>query len=406
MKPSGKYSLLLSLYLAQSVPMSFFSTALPVILRQENFSLTSIGLLQFVKLPWLLKLFWAPAVDATARDARGYRKWIVTSEIFYAVVVFSMALFDLRTDFSTIVPLIVIALLFSATQDIATDALAVRLLKPEERGPGNAVQSAGGFLGTVVGSGLLLAAYGWFGWKAVALGLGALVLLAVSPVFTVKTEDFAAPHTGRKVRWLDIVGFFKGNSAPARIFLLLTLWAGIIGIIAMLKPFFVDKGLSLTEIAFLNGVVGTAFAAASSLLGGQLIKRAGLRFSLNLFLVLNALAALFLYAVNHSGSHLALYAGSIGIWTAYGFSSVAVYVFAMNGVRGGLEGTDFTSQIFLTQLSALLISALSGRVADKLGYDALFFGGAVISAAVLAVLNTKWARGRLFPEGAEDSAPG
>jgi predicted MFS family arabinose efflux permease len=153
-------------------------------------------------------------------------------------------------------------------------------------------------------------------------------------------------------------------------------------------------------------VVGTAFAAASSLLGGQLIKRAGLRFSLNLFLVLNALAALLLYAVSRSDSHLALYAGSIGIWTAYGFSSVAVYVFAMNGVREGLEGTDFTSQIFLTQLSALLISALSGRVADKLGYEALFFGGAAISAAVLAVMNTSWARERLFPEAGEDSAAG
>ena len=33
------------LYIAQSVPMSFFSTVIPVIMRQEQFSLASIGLL-------------------------------------------------------------------------------------------------------------------------------------------------------------------------------------------------------------------------------------------------------------------------------------------------------------------------------------------------------------------------
>ena len=38
-----KYGTLLSLYLAQSIPMSFFSTVVPVIMREENYSLESIG---------------------------------------------------------------------------------------------------------------------------------------------------------------------------------------------------------------------------------------------------------------------------------------------------------------------------------------------------------------------------
>ncbi|MBE0653957.1 MAG: MFS transporter, partial [Bacteroidales bacterium] len=50
-----KYGTLLSLYLAQSIPMSFFSTVVPVIMRQENYSLESIGYLQLIKLPWILK---------------------------------------------------------------------------------------------------------------------------------------------------------------------------------------------------------------------------------------------------------------------------------------------------------------------------------------------------------------
>ncbi|MBP8011770.1 MAG: MFS transporter, partial [Parabacteroides sp.] len=51
------------LYIAQSIPMSFFSTVIPVMMRQENFSLASIGLLQLIKLPWILKFLWSPLVD-------------------------------------------------------------------------------------------------------------------------------------------------------------------------------------------------------------------------------------------------------------------------------------------------------------------------------------------------------
>lgn len=39
------------LYIAQTIPMSFFSTVIPVMMRQEDFSLSAIGLLQLIKLP-------------------------------------------------------------------------------------------------------------------------------------------------------------------------------------------------------------------------------------------------------------------------------------------------------------------------------------------------------------------
>ncbi|MFW6225134.1 MAG: MFS transporter, partial [Bacteroidota bacterium] len=47
----AKFFVLFTLYIAQSIPMSFFSTIVPVIMRQENFSLESIGLIQLVKIP-------------------------------------------------------------------------------------------------------------------------------------------------------------------------------------------------------------------------------------------------------------------------------------------------------------------------------------------------------------------
>ena len=113
-----KFPVLFSLYIAQSIPMSFFSTVIPVIMRQEKYSLESIGLLQLVKLPWIFKFLWAPLVDSNARSTKQIKSLIIFSELFYAVVILSIGLFDLQTDFKLIVILMVVAFTASATQEI------------------------------------------------------------------------------------------------------------------------------------------------------------------------------------------------------------------------------------------------------------------------------------------------
>ena len=144
-----KFLVLFSLYIAQSIPMSFFSTVIPVIMRQEKYSLESIGLLQLVKLPWILKFLWAPLIDNNARTSRRIRSMIIISEIFYAIVILSIGLFDLQTDFKLIVILMILAFIASATQDIVVDIFAILQLNPSERSLGNSMQSAGSFVGSL-----------------------------------------------------------------------------------------------------------------------------------------------------------------------------------------------------------------------------------------------------------------
>ena len=178
-----KFSVLFTLYIAQAIPMSFFSTIVPVIMRQENYSLELIGFVQMVKLPWIAKFLWAPVVDRYANNTGQYRKWIFTSEFFYAIIIFSIGFLDLQTNFVMIITLVVIAFIASATQDIATDAYAILLLKKEERGFGNSMQSAGSFAGTLIGSGVLLVIYHYYGWTWLLHALAVFVLIALIPLF-------------------------------------------------------------------------------------------------------------------------------------------------------------------------------------------------------------------------------
>lgn len=368
-----KFPVLFSLYIAQSIPMSFFSTVVPVIMRQENYSLESIGLLQLVKLPWIFKFLWAPFVDNNTKNPKQLRNWIIYSEIFYAIIILSIALFNLQTDFFLIVVLMVIAFIASATQDIAVDIFAILSLKPEERSVGNSMQSAGSFVGTIFGTGILLIAYYYFGWTNLLYLLAIFVCFALVPLFLYKKNPSFEEKNKERVKLKDIYLFFREKGKLQQVLVLIFYYSGIIGILAMLKPYMVDLGYNTKEIGFMSGIFGTSIATASAFASGFVIKKIGRNISMYLYLTLSLIAGIFFWTISQTTpSTLLIYIGIALLWSSYGFSTVAIYTRSMDIVRKGKEGTDFTIQIVITHLSSLIIAVLSGKIGDMLGYTGLF----------------------------------
>jgi len=382
-----KFPVLFSLYIAQSIPMSFFSTVVPVIMRQENYSLQSIGLLQLIKLPWIIKFLWAPLVDNKTRTTRELRRWIILSELFYAAVILSIGIFDLQTDFKLIVILMIIAFLASATQDIAVDIFAILSLKPEERGLGNSMQSAGSFMGTFLGTGVLLIAYYYFGWTNLLMLLAAFVAFALVPLLFYRNPLPSNRAIKQRVKFRDIYLFLFEKGRHKDILILVFYYSGIIGILTMLKPFLVDLGYNVKEIAVMAGLFGTSIASLSALGGGFVIKKIGRKASLYLFLSLSFVAATYFWVISQSVPSIeAIYLGIALLWGAYGFSTVAIYTISMDRVRDGREGTDFTIQIVITHLGSLIIAVSSGKIADMIGYSGLFGMEALFCLFVFVIL--------------------
>ncbi len=368
-----KYPVLFSLYIAQSIPMSFFSTVIPVIMRQEKYSLESIGLLQLVKLPWIFKFLWAPLIDNNATSTRRLRRMIIFSELFYAIVILSIGLFDLQTDFRLIVMLMVVAFIASATQDIATDIFAILQLKPSERSLGNSMQSAGSFVGTLFGTGVLLIAYHYFGWTNLLVLLACFVVFAILPLLVYRKPVERDAVTSERVRLTDIYRFFAEKGRHKRVLILLFYYSGIIGILTMLKPYLVDLGYNVKNIGIMSGIFGTSVAVACSFAGGFIVRKIGRRLSIFLFLSLSFVTALWFLMLSYTTpSSVMIYAGIALLWGSYGLSTVAIYTTSMDVVRKGREGTDFTIQIVITHLSSLIIAVMSGKIADVTGYSGLF----------------------------------
>ncbi len=371
-----------SLYIAQSVPMSLFSTLLPVLMRQDNFSLTSIGLLQLIKLPWIIKFLWAPIVDGKTSELKTYKHWIFCSEFVYAFLILLIAFLDLKTNFLLVLVLIVLSFVASGTQDIATDALTTLSFTRKERSRGNSMQSMGSFTGSLVGGGLLLILYKYTGWTFMLLGLSLFVIIMLIPLYRYKDENFVSRSGRTPISMKDLVLFFHQRRIVPQLTFLVLFNAGLIGTLAMLKPWLVDLNYPIAHIGIMFSIFGSLCGCIGSYFSGNIIRNWGRGNAATLFACCILFTGLYFTGLSYFDvlNTLNLYLGILFLWTSYGLATVLVYTIAMDYVRAGREGTDFTIQIVVLHLSSMLIAVASGKLADNWGYTALFVAESILSA--------------------------
>ena len=361
------------LYVAQSIPSSSLSTALQVMMREQQFSLSSIGLLQLVKLPWILKFLWAPLVDRHCLTVRDYKRCIIVSEVIYAGLLCAIGLLQVSSDIYLILGLIILALIASGTQDIATDSLAALNYGGRDKSLVNTMQSSGSFAGTLVGSGLLLVVLYRYGWQVVLLCLALFVLLALVPLGLERQITFEKKDPKRRAGIGDFALFFSRKGIWRQVLFLLLFYSGLMAILPMLRPWLVDQGFDMGSIGVLSGLLGTGTAFVSSLASGLVVRRIGIYRARKYFATLILVATLyFLILTQVEVSTLLVSIGVMLLWAAYGSATVVVYVSSMETLRAGREGTDFTVQIVITHLCGMGMAILGGVVADHTGYSGLF----------------------------------
>lgn len=376
MKSFKSYNLFtfFSLYIAQSIPMSFFATALPVLMRQGEYSLTAIALLKLIKLPWIVKFLWSPLVDSKTETVKDYKRWIFGAEIVYAAIIFVVATLHIETDFTLVIILIILAFISSATQDIATDAMAARSFERKDSSLLNSIQSMGTFTGSMVGGGFLLMLFKEIGWGSLLPWVAIFVLIALIPLWKNRFLKLRERHNKQKAKPKDMLLFFAQKNIWRHVVFLVLFYAGLIGILSSLSPFLVDLGYGVKEIGAMVGIFGVSTGIMSAFLTGIFIRKIGKPAARKIVSALVLLPASYFLWLQLSGStnHLFIFLGIGLLWGIYGMTSTVINTSAMDIVRDGREGTDFTLQIVLTHLSAMVIAIGCARLGDVLGYAGLF----------------------------------
>lgn len=397
-RPSNATLLLLaSLYCAQGLPSGLVAHSLPVLLRQHGVDLALIGLLKLLALPWLFKVLWAPWIDRIGSRRLGHhRGWILPLQGLVTLCLASLALIAPQALFGSAFWLLLATLLLinlaAASQDVATDGLAVRLLPERWRGLGNSLQVGGYKVGMLAsGSGLLLVV-GPLGWNlSVGLLAAALILLTL-PIWLFPERRLLPQHVeqaelaGPGLLWRHYKGLLAQSGMLAWLAVVLTFKLGDALSSPMIKPMLVDQGWSTADLGQLT-LISSVAGIGGALLGGLLYARLGALRSLLTFGALQGLGiAAMVLLVGRGGETVLVYAVSLFEQAADGMSTVALFAVMMRMCRPEHEGADFTLQASAQLLLAGLVGGCSGLLAKAVGFEALFVGAGALGVAVLGVV--------------------
>jgi MFS family permease len=283
-----------------------------------------------------------------------------------------VGMFRLENDLYLIAVLIFLSLIASATQDIATDALANLSFKRADKSIVNSMQTMGSFGGTLIGSGVLLVLLQKYGWQPVVFCLAAFVLWAQLPLVLNRRLTITPKEPTQRARPADFAYFFTQRSIWRQVGFLILYYADITGTLSMLRPWLVDMGYDMKAIGLLS-MLGTGAAFAISYPVGLLVRRIGRRRARLAFACFTFCTLCYFLLLSFTKAAIVpVCIGFVLLWCSYGMSSVVVYTTAMDCVRPGREGTDFTVQTVITHASSMFTVLLCGRVGDWLGYRGLF----------------------------------
>lgn len=390
--------LLGSLYTTQYLGLGFLVVALAAILREQGASLDEVSLVYMLGMVWPLKFLWAPLVDQLRFGRWGhYRVWLLLMQGGLILVPLVMGQFHVTDDFTVIYGLGLCLALLSATQDIALDGLACRILSPTVRGWGNGLQVSGNLLGNMLGGGLVLLTYPVLGWStAMALLAGVTAISFVQLLWYREPE--AAARTGSRASLLRSIGGLWTQSGGPR-WLLLVILVPVGGGLAygVLTPILVDAGWSMERIGFSMNVVGSLAGMGAAMAMAWLLHRWSRRRSMAAAALFQipGLAAIALPVLGLTDDTSVTVAVVLYFLCYHPLATVMATVM-MDRASARQPATDYTAQYSLNMLCAIAAMSLAATLAERFGYGPVI-ALAVVVAVVAMLLSLSY---RTVPEEA------
>ena len=368
------------LSVASGFPFGLFNDLIPVYLRSTGASLSEIGLLSTLALPWALKFLWAPAVDRLGTR----RRWIAGTQIGLAVTLALIATGGASAGPGFFVLLLTFVAL-SATQDIAVDGYTIEIMDRSELGPANGTRVMGYRIGMIVAGGVLVAASGRLGWTAVFLAGAAFY--ALTAMLTGAMPEAKREHDPHE-SWIEPLRelLSRPEIVVAALFVL-TFKLGDLALTPMVKPFWVDSGYTVQQIGWVQTTLGVGASIVGALLGGEVIRRLGAFKALWVLGLVQALSNLTYWAAAVAGATVPLmYSAAIVEQFTAGLGTAAFLTFLMTLSSRKYAATQFALLTALYRVGGIAAGAVSGILAQRMGYASYFlltFGLALPAFALL-----------------------
>lgn len=373
------------LHLALIAPSIYLVLGLPLVLRQHGWSGTEIGLFQLAGLPAVLKFLLALPVERVRFAIGHYKTWAMVLCLAYVALLFAIGLQGLAAGGMRLFLMALAAGLIATWADIPVNALAIKVLPPEERMRAGGFRSAAIFLGGIIGGGLMLLVYERWGWQAPFAAMTVPLLIGVGLLAAFDEPPAAHPTSSVGATQTALVpGYFEQPAAQSWTLLLLFYFPLVGAAWIYLKPMLLDYGFAAPHVAWVAGVAGSAVGALASTATPRLVKAMGVPDALVLFAGLNllSLGGLALLAWLDAGQS-AFVVGALALAGTMGATSALAFGLMMYFARPLHQAADYGIQASLFTLSRLLVLPVAGLLLDRLGYPGMLL---VMTLAMLGVL--------------------
>ena len=406
-----------ALYVAQGVPWGFITVTMVTFLAAEGADAGDLAfLLTLGTLPWSFKFLWGPIIDFFQVPELGRRRpWILIAQTGMITLLITMLMVpNLVENIPLLGLLFFFYNVFTALQDVSTDALAVDVLQSHEFERVNSYMFTAKSLGGVIGGAGLGTIIGTVGIRgAFLIQIPILVLIMMVPLFMrerpgekrfpwddVESSGTATPWSDvtaegepEKVRDFavilsNIMTAFSVRSAQLGIAVSLVISLAFILVPILPLLFLQELGWSQEEFNATKGGIILVITMLGAMAGGEL----GRRFGGKSMLMYAALSASLTTLVWGSFDHL----WSEGwfmmlVWTVHTFLwaivSICAYSLMMRVTWAEVGGTQFTGYMAMMNLSAIIGYQLAPIFAERYNYQTIFYIAAVLETfVVLATL--------------------
>jgi MFS family permease len=380
-QPTKQTTLLLgSLYTTQFVGFAFFSVAIIAIWRKSGMQLEQLGLVSMLSFVWVIKFFWAPWVDRYIQKCNGnYKNFLLIVQSLLVCSIAFVSFFDVIHDKAIIIFSLILVGLLSATQDIATEGLAYKILKKSERGFGGTLKSIGGILGYIIGAGIALSLYENIGWSATILMLATLTAITLMQMFFYQEHTSKVEIHSESISWKIFYRFWNTKDKKIWLLFLILFPIGMSMASGILVPLLVDVGWNLEKIGFIKGVIGSVLGILSAIVSGWLLKhysRINVLIGICLFETISLLLLLFIY---YGYDNIIINSLAIGsVFISYGTSMPIVSALIMDHIEKS-PTTEYALQFAIYMFLGVLASGSGVSLSGVFGYNTMIIMSSLFS---------------------------
>jgi PAT family beta-lactamase induction signal transducer AmpG len=259
----------------------------------------------------------------------------------------------------------------SATQDVAIDAWTIESTPREQLGVANSVRIAAYRIAMFAAGGLLIWLAGRSGWSAsFAVGAGACLALALAAFTLPRVPRTSPPAEGI---WEPLQALLQRPGIGVIVLFALLFKLDIAALDPMTRPFWVDRGFTLAEIGVVLTTGRMLATLAGAMLGGWVTSRYGM------FRALWALGAVQLFSsLAYAGAAWAPPSKPLVVVVALfenfaaGLGTAAFVAFLMSVCEKRYAATQYAVLSALLALTRTVAGALSGDLAERMGYAPYF----------------------------------